>query len=70
MKKKEQYKFQTRAIHDGLTPEQWQGATLPPIVQSASNVHATAESLSDTFAGKQSAHIYGRLSNPTNGQTW
>ncbi len=66
MKKDQQYAFQTRVIHDGLTPEQWQGATLPPIVQSVSNVHATAESLSDTFAGKQAAHIYGRLSNPTN----
>jgi O-acetylhomoserine/O-acetylserine sulfhydrylase-like pyridoxal-dependent enzyme len=43
MKKAKQYTFQTRAIHAGLTPEQWQGATLSPIVQSVSNAHASAE---------------------------
>lgn len=56
----------TRVIHCGNTPEKWQGATLPPIFQSASHLHETAESLSRTFAGKQSDHIYMRLTNPTN----
>jgi O-acetylhomoserine (thiol)-lyase len=56
----------TRVIHCGNTPEKWQGATLPPIFQSASHLHETAEGLSQTFAGKQSDHIYMRLSNPTN----
>ena len=58
--------FDSRVIHEALTPDQWQGATLPPIFQSASTQHATAQSLSDTFAGKKKDHIYMRLTNPTN----
>jgi len=58
--------FDSRVIHDGLEPENWQGSTLPPIYQSASVKHKTAKSLSDTFAGKTKDHIYMRLSNPTN----
>jgi O-acetylhomoserine (thiol)-lyase len=58
--------FDSRVIHEALTPDQWQGATLPPIFQSASTWHATAQSLSDTFAGKKKDHIYMRLTNPTN----
>jgi len=58
--------FQTRAIHEHLNPEAWDGATLPPIYQSASHRHLTAESLSDTFGGRKSDHIYMRLTNPTN----
>lgn len=58
--------FDSRVIHEGLTPDQWQGSTLPPIFQSASNRHTTAQSLSDTFAGKKKDHIYMRLTNPTN----
>jgi O-acetylhomoserine (thiol)-lyase len=44
----------------------WQGATLPPIYQTASHAHLTAENLSQTFAGKTNDHIYMRLTNPTN----
>lgn len=58
--------FDSRVIHEALTPELWSGATLPPIFQSASSLHKTAQSLSDTFAGKQKSHIYMRLTNPTN----
>ena len=58
--------FDSRVIHAGQAPDQWQGATLPPIFQSASHCHPTAENLSDTFAGKTSDHIYMRLTNPTN----
>jgi len=58
--------FSTRVIHECLTPEEWEGATLPPIYQTASHRHPTAESLSDTFGGKSSDHIYMRLTNPTN----
>jgi len=58
--------FDSKVVHDGLTPEEWQGSTLPPIYQSASFKHETAENLSDTFAGKNKDHIYMRLSNPTN----
>ena len=66
MKKKNNLQFDSRVIHAGLTPDQWQGSTLPPIFQSASTLHNTAQSLSDTFAGKKKDHIYMRLTNPTN----
>lgn len=60
------YRLATRVIHDAQEPENWQGATFAPIFQSAAHVHQTAQSLSDTFAGKSTGHIYTRLSNPTN----
>ncbi|MBF0233159.1 MAG: O-acetylhomoserine aminocarboxypropyltransferase/cysteine synthase, partial [Desulfamplus sp.] len=63
---KREYHFDTRVIHEGGIGKSWQGSTLPPIFQSAGNIHETAENLSDTFAGKRSDHIYMRLSNPTN----
>ncbi len=49
-----------------MSPEDWEGATLPPIFQSAAHCHPSAESLSKAFAGKTSDHIYMRLTNPTN----
>ncbi len=58
--------FRTRVIHECQSPADWGGATLPPIYQSAANLHQTAENLSDTFAGKTGDHIYMRLTNPTN----
>lgn len=58
-------KFATRVIHSGQETTAWEGASLPPIYQSASHRHPTAGSLSDAFSG-HGGHIYGRLSNPTN----
>ncbi len=58
--------FATRVIHGGQSSDSWQGATLPPIFQSAAHRHETAESLSETFGGRPGEHIYMRLSNPTN----
>jgi O-acetylhomoserine (thiol)-lyase len=58
--------FETKAIHYGLNDKDWEGATLPPIFQSAAHSHESAESLSQTFAGQSQEHIYMRLSNPTN----
>ncbi len=60
------FEFATRVIHDSQNPADWEGATLPPIYQTASHMHETAENLSDTFAGKTTDHIYMRLTNPTN----
>ena len=59
-------RFHTKVIHTSQTPESWDGATLPPIAQTASHRHTTAENLSDTFGGKTADHIYMRLTNPTN----
>lgn len=58
--------FHTRVVHHTLPDAKWQGATLPPIFQNAAFAHDTAESLSNTFAGKATSPIYSRLSNPTN----
>ena len=58
--------FNTRVIHAGQSPGEWDGSTLPPIFQSASHAHPTAENLSQTFGGKTTDHIYMRLTNPTN----
>jgi O-acetylhomoserine (thiol)-lyase len=66
MKRKTEYRFDTRVIHSSQSPGSWQGATLPPIFQTASHVHETAENMSNTFAGKTTDHIYMRLTNPTN----
>ncbi len=60
------WSFNTRVIHEGLTPGAWEGATLPPISQTASHLHETAENLSKTFGGQTTDHIYMRLTNPTN----
>lgn len=66
MSNKKDYRFQTKVIHAGQAPKDWQGATLPPIFQTTAHRHETAEDLSETFAGKKSDHIYMRLTNPTN----
>jgi O-acetylhomoserine (thiol)-lyase len=60
------YHFDTRVLHAGLHPEQWHGATQPPIFQNASYAFDTADSLSRCFAGQESKDVYSRLSNPTN----
>jgi O-acetylhomoserine (thiol)-lyase len=66
MSQKKLNHFNTKVIHAGQTPDKWEGATLPPIFQTASHQHQTAENLSDTFGGKTTDHIYMRLTNPTN----
>jgi O-acetylhomoserine (thiol)-lyase len=66
MTTKNKYRFNTQVIHGGQSPQSWEGATLPPIFQTASHLHETAENLSLTFAGKTADHIYMRLTNPTN----
>ncbi|MBA4366219.1 MAG: O-acetylhomoserine aminocarboxypropyltransferase/cysteine synthase [Desulfobacterium sp.] len=66
MDSRSNYRFHTQVIHAAQKPAEWQGATLPPIFQTASHRHATAENLSNTFSGKTTDHIYMRLTNPTN----
>ena len=66
MTNKATYQFGTRVIHEEQFTESWEGATLPPIYQAASHRHETAENLTEAFTGKNSDHIYMRLSNPTN----
>lgn len=66
MSQENPYRFHTQVIHAAQSPEDWSGATLAPIFQTASHMHPTAENLSQTFAGKRTDHIYMRLTNPTN----
>nr|HID57842.1 O-acetylhomoserine aminocarboxypropyltransferase/cysteine synthase [Desulfobacterales bacterium] len=66
MTEKGSYGFHTQVIHAAQSPEDWQGATLVPIFQTASHLHPTAENLGQAFAGKRTDHIYMRLTNPTN----
>jgi len=66
MNKNKKYRFHTRVIHAAQSPRDWQGSTLPPIYQTASHRHTTAENMTQTFAGKRDDHIYMRLTNPTN----
>jgi O-acetylhomoserine (thiol)-lyase len=66
MNENNSYSFHTQVIHAAQKPRGWQGATLPPIFQTASHSHETAENLSQTFAGMTTDHIYMRLTNPTN----
>ncbi len=66
MKTQKGYRFDTKVIHAAQSPQEWEGATLAPIFQTASHAHATAEDLSQTFAGMKKDHIYMRLTNPTN----
>lgn len=66
MNRKGSYRFHTQVIHAGQSPQEWLGATLPPIFQTASHLYPTAEGLSRAFAGQTTDHIYMRLTNPTN----
>jgi O-acetylhomoserine (thiol)-lyase len=66
MRNNNSWKLDTRVIHASLAPDEWQGATLPPIYQTAACRFDTAEALSDAFAGKEPGYIYLRLRNPTN----
>jgi len=64
-KQTDKYRFETRAIHEGIDGDAWAGSTTVPIYQTAAHIHDTADSLSKTFAGQSPDHIYMRLSNPT-----
>ena len=64
MKPENDYRFDTQVIHAAQCCVDWQGATLPPIFQTASHAHPTAENLSQTFAVQTETHsqtFSGRL---------
>jgi O-acetylhomoserine/O-acetylserine sulfhydrylase-like pyridoxal-dependent enzyme len=43
MADEETHRFDTLVIHSGQSPESWEGATLSPIFQTASNLQPTGE---------------------------
>jgi len=59
-------KFDTRAIHEGYTPEPTTGARQVPIYQTSAYVFENAEDAADKFALKKFGNVYSRLTNPTN----
>ena len=59
----------TVCVHYGYEPAQHHHAANPPIYLTSTFEFDTAEACADAFAGKpqeNQAHIYSRLSNPTN----
>lgn len=58
--------FATLAIHGSGGPDPATGACTPPLVPAAAFAFRDAEHAARAFAGEEPAHIYSRLSNPTN----
>ncbi|MFN7451628.1 MAG: O-acetylhomoserine aminocarboxypropyltransferase/cysteine synthase family protein [Alphaproteobacteria bacterium] len=58
--------FNTRAIHEGYTPEPTTGARQVPIYATSAYMFESAEDAADKFALKKFGNIYSRLTNPTN----
>ena len=59
------YKLETQLVHGGESPEKSTGASTPPVFQTASFVHGTAEDLENIFAGRKFGYMYTRTGNPT-----
>ena len=59
------WKFETQAIHAGITPDSETGATKPPIHQSTAYRSETAEGLENIFKGHEYGFYYSRVANPT-----
>ena len=57
--------FATRAIHEGYSPRDEQGALTPPLHLASTFTFDTVEDAGATFAGERQAHFYSRISNPT-----
>ena len=57
--------FNTKLLHGNYQSDRETGATTPPIYQTASFRHVTAEELEKIFAGTEYGYIYSRINNPT-----
>ncbi len=57
--------FSTRAIHHGYSPEDAQGALIPPVyMNSTFAFESTAQGMA-RFQGEEPGYIYSRVGNPT-----
>ncbi|KAJ1999974.1 hypothetical protein H4R26_004829, partial [Coemansia thaxteri] len=63
--KKDEYHFETLALHAGQTPDSASNARALPIYQTSSFVFNSAEHGANLFALKELGNIYTRLGNPT-----
>ncbi|NDC82893.1 O-acetylhomoserine aminocarboxypropyltransferase/cysteine synthase, partial [bacterium] len=59
------WSFQTKAIHSGISRDSSTGSTTVPIYQTASFSYPTADAIADVFNGRKYGHVYSRISNPT-----
>ncbi len=59
------WRFETRQVHAGQTPDSQTGARALPIYQSTSFVFPDAQTAADRFALADLGPIYTRLGNPT-----
>ena len=57
--------IETRAIHAGVHPDQWQGAISAPIYQTSTFAFESTAQGAARFAGTEDGYIYTRLGNPT-----
>ncbi len=65
-KKKENYQFETLALHAGHKPDSDTGSRAVPIYQTAAYVFKNSEHAAKLFGLKELGNIYTRLNNPTN----
>jgi len=62
---KEDYRFETLAVHAGQSPCPLTGAVDTPIYQSTTFASADAEEMAAVYAGEKPGYMYTRYGNPT-----
>ena len=61
----ENWKFETRSVHAGYTPDPTTKAVVPPIYQTVAYAFDSAQHGADLFDLKVAGNIYTRIMNPT-----
>ncbi len=59
------YRFDTRALHAGQTPDAQTHARALPIYQTTSYCYDSAQMAAEVFSGAQPGYTYTRIENPT-----
>ena len=62
---KEDYQFETLAVHAGESPCRATGALDTPIYQSSTFVSASADEMAAVYGGEKPGYMYTRYGNPT-----
>jgi len=62
---REAYRFGTRCVHAGQTPDPDTGAAAPPVHQTTSYVFDDADTAAKLYALEAEGDVYSRISNPT-----
>ena len=57
--------METTLIHGDSQEHYPHGATLPPVMYSASFAYDSAEAMEEVFAGRQEGAVYSRIANPS-----